>query len=266
MSGAFGLGKIEVDEKYIELGMIKAWGPQDKRYTYEALLDKVRDKAVSIGADGIIVESSGQLFHPYVISSPRHISTGVETSYYMEATVIRFTSETVLPCTGRGADAVTKVRIRRLLSTLSYENLFHRFRRCAAEGEAVIPALIDALRDKSVRKHAAMVLGKIGPEVRAAVPALSVALKDKNTEVRRFSVLALGEIAREIGPEAKAAVPALIDALTDETADVRVYAAMVLGKIGPEAKAAVPVLIDALKDKEESVRVHAAEALKKISK
>ena len=53
-------------------------------------------------------------------------------------------------------------------------------------GPAAVPALIEALGDEDagVRRHAASLLGKIGPGAEAAVPALIAALKDEDGEVR----------------------------------------------------------------------------------
>lgn len=74
----------------------------------------------------------------------------------------------------------------------------------------------------------------------AALPRLIAALRDKNPRVRRVSADALGEI----GPAASEAVPQLIALLDDE--QVWDAAAEALGQIGPESRAAVPKLVEAL--------------------
>lgn len=88
---------------------------------------------------------------------------------------------------------------------------------------------------------AAKALGRIG---QAAVPQLSQALDDPNPLVRRRAA----EILARIGPDAKDAVPALIRALGDRDEEVRKAATRALGEIGPGAADAVPVLIEVLRE------------------
>ena len=124
----------------------------------------------------------------------------------------------------------------------------------------LIPSILSLLNDKesAVRESAAEALYLIAHrEPKIGVPALVTALKDQSPIVRRWSVLALGEI----GPESKAAVSALTEALTDQSERVRKGAAAALGRIGPKAKAAVPALIIALEDRDVSVRGAAASGL-----
>ena len=119
-------------------------------------------------------------------------------------------------------------------------------------GTPAVPALIQALRDRSenVRFAAAEALGKLGDP--QAVPALIQALGDSDWYVRRAAAEALVKIGTP-------AVPALIRALGDSDSDVRAVAAWALVKIGTPA---VPALIKALGDWwSENVRRAAAEAL-----
>jgi HEAT repeat protein len=103
-----------------------------------------------------------------------------------------------------------------------------------------IGQLIAQLKDEnhSVRRAAASVLDRIGPEAKAAVPALTNALKDNAAHVRYAAAKALGKT----GPEAKGAVPALTEVLQDRHAGVRVAAATALIRIGAEAKGLVSPL------------------------
>ncbi len=85
-------------------------------------------------------------------------------------------------------------------------------------------------------------------------------LTDQNASVRRKAAIALGRI----GPAAKEAVPALITALKDENKYVRRVAAEALGRIGRAAKQAVAALTKASEDEDKDVREAAEEALKQI--
>jgi HEAT repeat protein len=92
------------------------------------------------------------------------------------------------------------------------------------EAKQAIPALVEALKEQP-RMFAggpAEALGRIGPE---AVPALTEALKDRS--LRFGAAIALSEI----GLEAKQAMPALIEALKDESPTIRSSIARALGSI-----------------------------------
>lgn len=129
-----------------------------------------------------------------------------------------------------------------------------------------VSALIKTLNDKewTVRVSAANALGDIGKAAKDAVPALIPALikalSDENWQVRYWTVDALGRI----GEAANDAVPALAKALSDKDYRVRLSAADVLGNIGKPAKDAVPELIKALSDTDHRVRANIALALGKI--
>lgn len=102
------------------------------------------------------------------------------------------------------------------------------------------PAII-RFEDWDMPETAAKALGGIGA---AAVPDLAQSLSDPNPLVRRRAA----DILARIGPEARDAVPALIRALDDRDEEVRKSAARALGEIGPAAKDAVPHLIEALRE------------------
>jgi hypothetical protein len=95
-----------------------------------------------------------------------------------------------------------------------------------ANDDAVIPALIEVLRDndQDTRQYAAMALAAMGSR---AVEPLIGALKDKSRERRAAAAYALGQI----GPPARAAIPALVQTLKDDSPTVRRQAAYALSRI-----------------------------------
>ena len=159
-----------------------------------------------------------------------------------------------------------------------------------AAGTPAVPALIQALGDRSenIRRAAAKALGKLGDP--KAIPALSV-WAHAGEDAARNALQTLGHPMLDL-PQAVAqvaaqgawgvliraltctqvrevvvglgapAVPALIQALGDLSENVRRAAAEALGKLGdPQA---VPALIKALGDDWNAVRRAAAEALGKL--
>jgi HEAT repeat protein len=119
--------------------------------------------------------------------------------------------------------------------------------------------LIDRLGhpDRLERVHAGACLVVRGREDQAVVPALIAALRDERAVVRRMAALVLGDLA----PQARQAVGSLVEALRHEDAGLRRRAVVALGQFGAEATAAVPALRAALADKDEGVRSFAATAL-----
>ncbi len=115
-------------------------------------------------------------------------------------------------------------------------------------GEAVIDPLIDALGDKegTVRKFAAMILGKLG-DVRA-IEELGMALYDLHHEVGEAAAEALTKFGTK-------AVDILIEALNHPEAAVRDHAVTALGKIQDVRVA--PVLIEMLRDPDRTVQKNA---------
>ncbi len=160
-----------------------------------------------------------------------------------------------------------------------------------ASPEAIIPAMINALKDENslVSGSAVNALAKMGP---AAASELVKALKDENATVRRTAAYLLGSMGlevekhkdvvpalikavRDVDPVKAAAVEALLEigpnavsglttTLKDDDVKIRSLSAFFLGRIGPAAKDAIPALTDALKDKDVSVRIAAREAIDKI--
>jgi HEAT repeat protein len=115
---------------------------------------------------------------------------------------------------------------------------------CGLEPEISVPALLQALRDTedaSVRSEIVGVLGRIGPEDGVAPALIETLLHDKDREVRGHAAVVLG---KGIGPE-EGVVPALIQAMVDDPSSHWAVAEGLTG-IGPPAEEAVPALIDAL--------------------
>ena len=70
-----------------------------------------------------------------------------------------------------------------------------------AMGKEIVPHMISLLKDDTweMRRGAAWILGKLGPDARDAVPALTEALKDTNPAVRTKAQEALKKIQGEEG-------------------------------------------------------------------
>ena len=141
----------------------------------------------------------------------------------------------------------------------------------------VVPALLKALKDKSLQSSAAGSLGLLAKDPNSCVPALTEALRsfkpDKPDEDPRRAILfALGRF----GPKAATAVPEISKIAGDtkeagtEGLFLRSDAIKVLGEIGPEAQEAVPLLTRILKSKDIEDQLFLAgpaiETLEKISK
>jgi HEAT repeat protein len=104
--------------------------------------------------------------------------------------------------------------------------------------DQVMPAtlLVPTFEERSEQEVAAEALSLIGPP---AVDELRAALQNRDPRVRRE---AAGVLAR-MGPEAKESVPDLTRLLDDEDEATRKMAARALGRIGPDAASAVPALM-----------------------
>ena len=65
-----------------------------------------------------------------------------------------------------------------------------------AMGKEIVPYMISLLRDDEweMRRGAAWILGKVGPDAKDAVPALAEALKDPNPAVQKKAAEALQKI------------------------------------------------------------------------
>jgi NLR family CARD domain-containing protein 3 len=134
-----------------------------------------------------------------------------------------------------------------------------------ADPQAVIPALLEALKDEwdNVREAAAEALGQVGQaDPQAVIPALLEALKDENSFVKKAAAEALGQVGHA---DPQAVIPALFEALKDKKGWVRIAAAEALGQVGhADPQAVIPALFEALKDKKGWVRIAAAEALRQV--
>jgi vesicle coat complex subunit len=77
------------------------------------------------------------------------------------------------------------------------------------EADQVVPALIQALKDKhaDVRWNAAIGLGSFGEQAREAIPALQEARNDRDTRVREAARIALSRIDPNLAPSADSSRP-----------------------------------------------------------
>ncbi len=104
-----------------------------------------------------------------------------------------------------------------------------------------MPALIEALDDRTLRLEVLRALEKIGTKAKLAAPALIKLLKTSTSYDRLNAALALWRIDQDVD----VLVPALAELLKDPFLPIRCDAAAALGEIGPRAKAAIPALIAA---------------------
>jgi hypothetical protein len=102
-----------------------------------------------------------------------------------------------------------------------------------------VTLIVPSFEERSEQEVAAEALSQIGP---SALPELRRALQSRDPRIRRE---AAGVLVR-MGPEGRDAVPDLIRLLDDEDESIRKLAARALGRIGPEAAAAVPALMRTL--------------------
>jgi HEAT repeat protein len=72
----------------------------------------------------------------------------------------------------------------------------HGLREKTGEKDAVVPVLVEKLKDENVyvRRDAARALGHFGPDARDAVPQLRALLRDREASVRRAATQALAKI------------------------------------------------------------------------
>jgi HEAT repeat protein len=119
--------------------------------------------------------------------------------------------------------------------------------RMGPAAEETVPALVETLKQPSLRPRVIEVLGRIGPRAKGAVPALVEALKEGPP----------GDIKQEIEIS-----PGFGQGVVHES--VRLRAVIALGQIGSEAKDALPALIEAYRDDNASFRQHVAAAIKAI--
>jgi len=72
-----------------------------------------------------------------------------------------------------------------------------------ADADQVVPALIEALKDRTedVRWNAAIGLGYFGEQARDAIPALQEAQRDRDARVREAAGVALSRIDPNLAPK-----------------------------------------------------------------
>lgn len=99
--------------------------------------------------------------------------------------------------------------------------------------------ILPTFEERTEQQVAAEALSRIGPP---AVPELILALQSSDPHVRREAA----DVLSRLGPDAKDAVPDLIRLLDDEDLVTRKMAAKALGRIGPDAAPAVPALMRTL--------------------
>jgi beta-lactamase regulating signal transducer with metallopeptidase domain len=133
-------------------------------------------------------------------------------------------------------------------------------------GSRIMPQLGRLLLEDTspaIQAKAAWTMSVIGyrnpdaAEVHSAVPVLTAAAQSKNSEVRIYSVQALGAI----GPAASNAAPVLIQLTKDENNGVRISAVDALGRIGAASPELVAALTAATSDASSDVRITARRAL-----
>lgn len=106
----------------------------------------------------------------------------------------------------------------------------------------VLPALIEALKDKDAKIDAASALKNIGEKTSIPVPFLIEIFKKERGEIRNSAIW----ILYEIGEKAETAIPIFIEALKDPDDNIRSVAVRALGRMGEKAEAAIPVLVKTL--------------------
>ena len=131
--------------------------------------------------------------------------------------------------------------------------------RIALPKEAVPVYLHVLSQDKevSVRRTAAVQLGRLGPEAAAACPELGAAMAAEDDQLSDTAAAALTRIGAK-------AVPELIRQVSSSVPRARRLAIYSLGVLGPPAKPAIPTLKLCLKDEDAEVRQLAEMALRKL--
>lgn len=130
----------------------------------------------------------------------------------------------------------------------------------ASQGEAILPRVMERLKDPASQERALRVFSRMGASAAGAVPLVVELLGEAEPTRRHDFVLALGSI----GPAAVEATSALVPMLHDRDEDIRVATAFALANIGPGARAAVEELQKNLKSKDQLLSLACAEALLQI--
>jgi len=128
-----------------------------------------------------------------------------------------------------------------------------------------VPALIDAMRDPDDNARTAVVgaLAQLGPEAKAAIGILIVAShRDSEELVKQTSLRAL----QNIGRATKASLPGLIDNLKADEGDIRRESVIAIGQADVAPGERIPLLALALKDGDPNVKMPAVEAAAELVK
>ncbi len=123
--------------------------------------------------------------------------------------------------------------------------------RLISFGEEAVPTLVQLI--PYATEHIDMLADALKPFIRLTLPLLKPLVQDKNPEIRRRTVLILGNMQSSGG------LPLLLFMTKDPQPSVRRSAVEALGKLGD--KQSTGTLITALRDKDAGVRGSAAEAL-----
>jgi HEAT repeat protein len=129
---------------------------------------------------------------------------------------------------------------------------------CEATDQRVVAALAKGIADSDteVRRLSIDALGQIGAAAHSSLPTLKAALADDDEKLRVRAALAIQRIA----PEDLSFVPVLVKAM--RAGDGRLLLAV--GAMGPEAKWAMPTLIGLLSHESPPMRALAAQTLGRI--
>ena len=107
-----------------------------------------------------------------------------------------------------------------------------------AAAKAAVPALIKGLNDPEMKLACVIGLNGAAQDSPEVIPIYQKLLLDPDSNIRSWTVLALGAMK----VEQETAIKLLVDTLQDENENVRSSAAASLGQIGPAAASAVPQL------------------------
>jgi HEAT repeat protein len=134
--------------------------------------------------------------------------------------------------------------------------------RMGSRAKAAVPTLSTILEDREaiarVRYHAAVILGKLGPDPRAAA-ALRTALADEDSNLCKYAFEALVRMGR-----GKDVLDTLVKTWDGKEKHPGVFVADMLAQIGPDARSVLPMVRRALQDKDHPLSVELAFALWKI--
>ena len=104
----------------------------------------------------------------------------------------------ILACVGCGKNKSTSEMLEDLKSPKERERIIavRTLPQRKGEAERVVPALIEALKDRNgdVRWSAAIGLGSLGESAEEAIPALQAAHRDRDVRVREAAGVALSRI------------------------------------------------------------------------